>query len=134
MAAARTEGSDGIVTDYRNVDISTLTVDDALHDADWGKRPCDFFKYVTIDTAVLTTLDDFTDDEIAQSMRAIRAYCLAGVLPDYSTMKSTAIKVAVRSVIAAHEERMNGEYLRRYKQFAGAKQRQARLRDEENKP
>lgn len=133
MATAGRKGGDDDVTDYLNMDVSALTVDDARHDTEWGKQPHDFFRYVTIDTAVLTTFDDFTDEEIVQTIKAIRAYCLEGELPDYRTMKSTAVKVAVRSVIAAHEERMTGEYLKKYKQYAGAKQRQARIREEEKR-
>ena len=59
------------------------------------------------------------------------AYCIDGVTPNYSALQSAAVKIAVRSIVAGHQRRMNTEYLKRYKQYVGAKQRQARLRDEQ---
>lgn len=110
-----------------------LTLEDALNDAEWGKQPSNFCEYVTVDTAVLASFADFTDEEIAEAMRAIAAFCLDDTSPDYHAMKSTAAKVVTRAVIASHEKRMNGEFLRRYKMYRGAKQRQEQLRNDPNK-
>jgi len=108
--------------DYKDIDVSALTVEDALADENWHKSPYDFFEYVTIDKAVLDTFIDMDDDEIVEIMRIVRSYCMDGLEPDYSKIKSSTVKLSVRSIMQAHSKRMNEEYIRRYRKFVGGKQ------------
>lgn len=108
------------MTDYRQVDVTTLTFDDAYNDAEWGKRPWDYVAFAAIDTGVLESFDDFSDEELSETMRAVAAYCVKGLLPDYDEMRTTAVKIAVRTMIRAHDARINAEYLKHYKQYVTA--------------
>lgn len=108
------------MTDYRQVDVTTLTFDDALNDTEWGKRPWDYVAFVAIDAGVLEGFADFTDAELAETMRAVAAYCVTGAQPDYGSMGTTAVKIAVRTMIRAHDARINAEYLKHYKQYVAA--------------
>lgn len=120
------------MTDYLEKDINAITVEEAMADDEWGLKPGDVTEYIGIDIPVLATFADFTDQELIETMRTVTAYYVDGVIPDYSTLRSAAVKIAVRSIIAGHQRRMNTAYLKRYKQYVGAKQRQARLRDKQN--
>ena len=111
------------MTDYRQVDVTTLTLDDALNDAEWGKRPWDYVAFVAIDAGVLESFADFNDAEIAETMRAVAAYCVTGEQPDYGSMGTTAVKIAVRTLTHNHDARINAEYLKHYKQFVSAKKK-----------
>ena len=112
------------MTDYSKLKIETLTIDDALNDLQWNHKPSDFAEYVAIDFALLRTItSDFCADDIQEAMVKIGEYCLDGCLPDYGSMKSTAAKTAVRMCIAAHDKRINSEYLKKYKQYVGGKQK-----------
>lgn len=110
------------MTDYRQMDVSTLTLDDALNDAEWGKRPWDYVSFVAIDTGILESFADFTftDAELVETMRAVAVYCVTGEQPDYASMGTTAVKMAVRMLIRAHDARINAEYLKHYKQYVAA--------------
>lgn len=104
------------------VDLSTMTHDDAveyaLADEAFKKKPQDFFAYVCIDKAILkSVLLDFSIDEAGEAFMFIADYCTNGTEPDYTSMSSTAVKLAVRSIIDAHEKRMNAEFVRHYRQF-----------------
>ena len=114
--------------DYRGIDISTLTVEDALGDEDWGRTPFDYFQYFAIPAEVLEGLPDFTTEEAGETLKAIADYCISGQYPDISRMCSTAVKITVRTLIHGHQQRMNSEYLRHYRQYVAAmakKQEQA---------
>lgn len=116
------------MNDYRQVDVSTLTLEDALSDREWGRRPCDYFSFLALDAGVLEGFTDFTGAELAETMRAVAAYCVTGEVPDYSSMGTTAVKLAVRTIIRNHDARINAEFLKHYKQFVTAtkkKQEQA---------
>ena len=108
------------MNDYRQVDVSSLTIDDALQDKEWGKAPWDYFAFIAIDASVVEGFTDYTDAELAETMRAVAAYCTTGAYPDYSAMKTTAAKITVRTLIRDHEARMNAEYLKHYRQYVSA--------------
>lgn len=116
------------MTDYLNMDIASLTVEDARNDAEWGKRPVDVCRFLGVDMPVLDSFADFTDGEIAEIMRVMRAFCLDGIVPDYSALSTSAVKLSIRSLVASHTQRIESEYLKAYKSYAGAKQNQAKQR------
>jgi hypothetical protein len=76
---------------------------------------------------------DFTIDEAGEALVAIADFCVNGTEPDYTCFSSSAVKGMVRSVISAHKRRMNGEYLRHYRQFV-ATQAKKQAKDAEKKP
>lgn len=109
--------------DYLEIDVKSLTVDDALNDVEFSKRPKDFCRYVAIDSAVLDAIEDFEPEELYVMMRTIRDYVIDGLMPDYSKL-STAARISARLIITNHKQRMESEYLKAYKQFVGGKQGQ----------
>jgi len=105
------------MTDYTQIDTDLLTLEDALSDEEWGKSPWDYLQFVALDVGTLEGFNDFTDEELAQTMRAIAQYAATGAVPDYSGMCSTAVKITVRTLVRSHDARMNAEYLKHYKQY-----------------
>ena len=112
---------------YADVDVRTLTVDDALNDASWGKTPSDYLRYVTIDFPILQSIaEDFTTEETRRFICVLSLYYVNGIEPDYNTIGSTAVKQAIRLTIAAQQERIQSTYLTHYKQYVSAiKRREA---------
>lgn len=106
--------------DYTSIDTAALTVDDALADELFNKTPYDYFEYIAIGADVIEGIPDFTVSEAGEVFKAVADYCITGQYPDFATMSTTAVKVTVRSLIHAHERRMNVEYLRHYKQFVAS--------------
>lgn len=111
------------MNDYRLVDVTTLTVEDALNDSEWDKLPKSYFSFLALDAGVLEGFVDFTDAELAETMRAVAAFCMTGELPDYNGMGTTAVKLAVRTIIRDHKARLRAEYLKHYKQYVSAKKK-----------
>lgn len=103
--------------DYTCIDTSNLTVEDAMADEMFGKTPYDYFEYICFGADVIEGIPDFTRNEAGEVLQAVANYCITGQYPDFSKMSTTAVKVTVRSLIHAHERRMNAEYLRHYRQF-----------------
>lgn len=119
--------------DYRDIDTSTLTVDDALNDELFTKTPQSYFEYTCFDRSVMeNVVFDCTIDEAGEALMAIADFCVNGTEPDYSCLSSAAAKGMVRSVIGAHKRRMEHEYLRHYKQFV-AVQAKKQAKDAEQK-
>jgi hypothetical protein len=117
---------------YTDIDVKTLTVDDALRDTDWNKQPMDYVRYVTIEMPILQSIaEDFTSEETQRFMQVLALYFINGLEPDYRTIKSTAVKQAVRITITAQTERIESVYLTHYKQYVSAIQR--REKQEANK-
>lgn len=117
---------------YTDIDVKTLTVDDAMRDADWNKQPMDYVRYVTIEMPILQSIaEDFTSEETQRFMQVLALYFINGLEPDYRTIKSTAVKQAVRITITAQTERIESVYLTHYKQYVSAIQR--REKQEANK-
>jgi hypothetical protein len=117
---------------YTDIDVKTLTVDDALRDTDWNKQPMDYVRYVTIEMPILQSIaEDFTSDETRRFMQVLALYFINGIEPDYHTIQSTAVKQAVRITITAQTERIESVYLTHYKQYVSAIQR--REKQEANK-
>ena len=112
--------------DYRcfeDGDIKALTVEDALADDDFGKSPWDYFQYIAIEQDQVENILDATDLEVGQAFKAISTYCKTGCHPEYSSFSSSGVKMLVRSIIHAHEKRMNSEYIRHYRQFVAAQKK-----------
>ena len=108
--------------DYKDVDISALTVDDALNDSDWGKQPADTTDYFAFDLSMLRLCCRLSDYEMAQVMRAVCDYVTHGIEPDYDNAP-TVIAIVLESVISAHERRVNKAYLNSYKAYVKGKQK-----------
>ena len=109
---------------YTGVDVKSLTVDDAIQDNDWGKKPMDYVRYVTIELPILQSIaEDFTSEETKRLMQVLALYFVNGIEPDYKSIQSSAVKQAVRITIAAQTERIESVYLTHYKQFVAAIQR-----------
>ncbi len=108
--------------DYSKVNPDAMTIEDIMQDAEWGKRPSDYFSYLAVSDALLESMCmDFNDHEIGEIMRTIAEYCITGVLPDYTTMCSSGVKSTVRALIRDHDKRMEAEYRKHYKQYIAAK-------------
>lgn len=108
---------------YDGVDVSSLTIEDALSDAEWGKQPADFFDYVGYARFVTEAMvQDFSDKEIVLTVRAVGLYCTTGQMPDTSSDEYTAAsKMAIRATIESHKAKLEKVYLERYKKFVGGK-------------
>lgn len=112
---------------YLDMDSKNLTLDDALNDADWGKQPKDYLRYVTLEFAILQSIaDDYTSDETKRLMQVLALYYVDGIEPDYSTIESSAVKQAVRVTITGQQARIESEYLRHYRQYVTAVQKRER--------
>lgn len=111
------------IDDYKAMDVASLTVDDALNDTNFNKRPSDVQKYCGIDNSFMESMADFTDGELITFMRAMGEYYNNGTLPDYGSITSTAVKMALRSNIASHKERMEAAYVSAYQSFVKGKKR-----------
>ncbi len=111
------------IDDYKAMDVATLTADDALNDTNFNKRPSDVQKYCGLDDSFMASMADFTDDELITFMRAMGEYYNNGTLPDYGSITSTAVKMALRSNIANHKERLEAAYVKAYQAFVKGKKR-----------
>ena len=107
--------------DYDNMDVATLTADDALRDATFNKTQFDVMRFCAIDDSVMRTIPEFTDDELIVFMRYMADFYVNGAWPDYTSITSTAARMALRSNVAAHVERMNKTLLDSYKAFVKGK-------------
>lgn len=108
--------------DYKNVDIAALTLDDALQDTDWGKRPTDVTDYFAFDMSMLRLCARLNDGEVARVMRVVREYVATGEIPDYDA-ETPAVAIMLESIISAHERRVNKAYLNSYKAYVKGKQK-----------
>lgn len=112
---------------YTDMDTKSLTLDDALNDADWGKHPRDYLKYITIEFPILQSIaEDYTAEETKRLMQVLALYYVDGIEPDYSSIESSGVKQAVRVTIAGQRERIESVYLTHYKQYVSAIQRRER--------
>lgn len=107
--------------DYDSMDVATLTADDALKDANFNKTQFDVMRFCAIDDSVMRTIPEFTDDELIVFVRYLADFYINGTFPDYSSVTSTAARMALRSNITAHIERMNKTLLDSYKAFVKGK-------------
>lgn len=107
--------------DYDNMDVSTLTAEDALKDATFNKTQFDVMRFCAIDDSVMRTIPEFTDDELIVFMRYMSDFYTNGAFPDYASITSTAARMALRANISAHIERMNKTLLDSYKAFVKGK-------------
>jgi len=108
--------------DYNDVDISALTLDDALSDTDWGKRPTDVTDYFAFDLSMLRLCGRLNDSEVARVMRVVCDYVATGVIPDYD-VETPAVAIMLESIISAHERRVNKACLNSYKAYVKGKQK-----------
>ena len=116
---------------YTGIDTKSLTLEDALNDADWGKQPRDYLKYITVDFPILQSIaEDYTADETKRLMQVLALYYVHGIAPDYDSIQSSAVKQAVRVTIAGQKERIESVYLTHYKQYVAAVQK----RDSKEEP
>ena len=106
---------------YTGINVRSLTLEDALNDTDWGKKPVDYMKYITIDFPILQSIaEDFTADEAKHFISVLALYYVNGIEPNYSSIQSSGVKQAVRFTIAAQTERLESVYLLRYKQYVSS--------------
>lgn len=109
---------------YTDLDTKALTLDDALNDSDWGKKPRDYLKYITIEFPILESIaEDFSADETKRLMNVLALHYVYGIEPDYQSIDSSAVKQAVRITIASQKERIESVYLTHYKQYVAAIQK-----------
>lgn len=110
---------------YTGINVRSLTLEDALNDSDWGKKPVDYMKYITIDFPILQSIaEDFTADEAKRFISVLALYYVNGVKPDFSTIHSSGVKQALRITINAQTERLESVYLTHYKQYVSVMQKQ----------
>lgn len=107
--------------DYDAMDVSTLTAEDALKDANYNKTQFDVMRFCAIDDSVMRTLPEFNDDELIVFIRSLADFYINGAWPDYATITSTAARMALRANISAHIERMNKTLLDSYKAYVKGK-------------
>lgn len=107
--------------EYDEMDVSLLTADDALRDGNFNKTQFDVMKFCAVDDSVMRTIPEFTDDELVVFMRYLADFYINGAWPDYSSVTSTAARMALRSNISAHMERMNKTLTDSYKAFVKGK-------------
>lgn len=107
--------------EYDAIDVSALTTDDALRDANFNKTQFDVMRFCAIDDSVMRTIPEFTDDELIVFMRYMADFYINGTMPDYTSTPSTAARMALRANITAHTERMNKTLLDSYKAFVKGK-------------
>lgn len=112
---------------YTDVDVNTVGYEDAINDPEWGGKgimPRNFLKYISFPVSVLQSIaEDFKDYETLRLMNALSLYYTAGLEPDYSSINSSGVKMALRSIISDQEEKMRSEYVKHYKQHIRAIQR-----------
>jgi len=106
--------------DYKDVDVAALTVDDALQDADWGKRPSDVTDYFAFDLSMLRHTKRLNDAEKARVLDAVCDFVTTGVIPDYDA-ETPSVAIMLESIISAHERRVNKAYLNSYKAYVKGK-------------
>lgn len=113
--------------DYTKLDLSGLSqrevMEYALADDDFGKTPFEYFQYIAVEVDALENIQDATENEVGQAFKAIAEYCLTGRIPDYQSFTSSGVKMLVRSIIHAHEKRMESEYVRHYRQYVSVQQK-----------
>lgn len=114
---------------WRGVEPSALTLDDALHDVEWGKRPGDFFEYCAVDKTALEFMMRMPPADVGLAMQAVGAYCLTGAMPDEFDEYPLTAQMLAQTVTDKHKGRMDAVTLARYKAWAGGK-KSAALRDE----
>lgn len=112
--------------DYDGMDVSELTTEDALRDATFGKTQWDIVKFCAIDDAVMRTIPEFTDDELIVFMRYMADFYVNGAFPDYSSITSTAVRMALRANIDGHMARINKALLDSYKSYVKGKRTKKR--------
>lgn len=108
-------------SDYDDMDVSTLTAEDALKDTTFNKTQYDVMRFCAIDDSVMRTIPEFTDDELIVFVRYLADFYINGQFPDYSSITSTAARMALRANISAHIERMNKTLQDSYKAFVKGK-------------
>ena len=113
--------------DYRKLDLTGLSTREvmeyALSDDDFDRRPHHYFQYVAVEIDALQNVQDATESEVGQAFKAIAEYCLTGEMPDYQSFASSGVKMLVRSIIHAHEKRMESEYVRHYRQYVSVQRK-----------
>lgn len=109
---------------YTGVNVAGLTLEDALADAEWGKKPGDYLKYVTLDCAIFQSIKDrdFSMETWWEFGLVLTDCVLNGREPDYSKLDSS-VKYPLRSTIRDFKERLNSEFLKHYRQYVAAVQR-----------
>lgn len=106
--------------DYSGIEIKDLTLDDALNDAEWDKRPADISTFAAVDKPIMRGLRRLTDGEKAAFIDALCDYMLDGTIPAYDGLP-TGVSIMLDTLIDAHERRINGEYLKQYKRYVNGK-------------
>lgn len=115
-------------SDYDSMDVAELTTEDALRDVSFGKTQWDVMRFMAIDDSVMRTVPEFTDGELIVFMRSMAEFYVNGTFPDYGSITSTAVRMALRANITAHIERMNKTLLDSYKAFVKGKRSKQRKR------
>ena len=116
--------------DYTQIEISSLTTEDALNDDEFKLKPQDVFEYVAIDKIILKSFAEYMQrDDISETMIWVSRYCIDGLEPQYDKMESPVVKMAVGQAVESHKRRLMKEYLSRYKKFVGAKQQRQKDKD-----
>lgn len=109
--------------DYKQLDVASLTIDDALNDPNFKKTRADVTRFCALNDSLWKSFPDFDDAEMLAYMRAMTAYYNTGLSPDYSAIQSTAVRLALRESIASHSARVDAAYLDSYKSFVRGKKR-----------
>lgn len=109
--------------DYKSMEVKELTYEDAVNDENFTKRPADVAKYCGLDDSFMRSISDFQDDELVTFIRAMGDFYVDGILPDYSSITSTAVKLSLRGNIQSHSERMRAAYVSAYQSFVKGKKR-----------
>lgn len=109
--------------DYREMEVKDLGFEDALEDENFNKKPGDIMEYCGFNDSFMRSIPDFQDDELITFIRAMGAYYTDGIEPDYESIKSTAVKMALRGNITSHDKRIEAKYVQAYQSFVKGKKR-----------
>jgi len=109
--------------DYKQLDVASLTIEDAQNDPGFTKTRADVVRYCGLNDSFMRSVSDFEDDELIDFLRAMAEYYVDGLMPEYSTIESTAVRLALRENIASHSARVDAAYLDSYKSFVRGKKR-----------
>lgn len=113
--------------DYTKLDLNAMSQREVLEyayaDEDFNKTPFEYFQYVAVEVDALENIQDATELEVGQAFKAIAQYCLTGRIPDYQAFTSSGVKMLVRSIIHAHDKRMEAEFVRHYRQYVSVQKK-----------
>ena len=104
----------GLTDDQRKA-LNELTYDDAIADAEWGKKPTDFSQYLQFDKVAARGLRRATDDDKVQFVNVLCDYLLDGKVPDYDDLPAV-VAVIAEHIVDTDQHSLTNVFVTKYKQ------------------